>query len=65
MIDLASVKSPYFYLLQGSNEDFGRFAYSLNYEMGPHQERCFVVRVLRGNKMRTRAALFDEFVAAL
>ena len=56
-----SLEPPYLYLSIASPKEFGEYAYRLNYE----KQSEFAIRVVRGNKMRRLADLYDEFAAAL
>jgi len=58
---LESIEPPYFYILVGSTDEFGKYAYRLNYEKGCQ----FSVRIVRGHKMQRLEDLFNEFAAAL
>jgi len=60
-----SLEPPYFYLVVGSKDEFGKFAFKLNYEAASENRWRLAIRVVRGEKMKTRAGLFDEFAAAL
>jgi len=56
-----SLEPPYLYLSIANPKEFADYAYRLNYEKGSE----FAIRVVRGNKMRRLADLYDEFAAAL
>lgn len=62
---LDSLEPPYFYVVVGSEDEFGKYAFHLNYEMNRERPCQFAIRVVRGRKMKTRAGLFNEFAAAL
>jgi len=64
-MDLRSLKPPYFHLVVGSEDEFGKYAFNLNYQMSWNKEWKIAVKVIRGKKMRTRADLFNELAAAL
>jgi len=59
-MNLNSLEPPYLYLSNASPKEFAEYAYRLNYEKGSE----FVIRVVRGSKMRRLPGLYDEFAAA-
>jgi hypothetical protein len=63
--DLRSLEPPYFHLVVGSEDEFGKYTFGLNYQMSCEKPCQTAVKVLRGKKMRTRADLFNEFAAVL
>jgi len=62
-MNFRSLEPPYFCILVGSGDEFGNFAFSLNFELtlGPGSS---AVRLVRGKKMKTRVDLFNELAAA-
>jgi RNAse (barnase) inhibitor barstar len=63
-MNLYSLQPPYFHLVVGSEDEFGKYAFKLNYEMNCTKPCQFAVRVVRGKKMKTRNGFFDEFASA-
>jgi len=64
-MDWNSLNPPYFHILVGNRAEFGQYAYWLNYK-AHHDHNCqYVVRTLRGSKMKNVDHLYDEFSAAL
>jgi len=60
-MNLESLDPPYLELMIASPKELSEYAYKFNYEKGSE----YVIRVVRGNKMRRLTRLFDEVAAAL
>lgn len=58
--EFLNTQPPYLHIILAEDELFSRWAYKVAL-----QQQALVVRRLRGNKMKSRVSLFDEFSAAL